>query len=1130
MSRSRIVFFAGAMLTLSLLVGIQPLSSVASAQDQTASRHVIVLLKQQAPGLPATRTFEVQRLAVFKKARFPVLSQLAFSGARNVHAYSLLDAVSATVSADELAQLRSDPAVSEVIPDQVIHLASPQATATAPAAPPTTPLPGACAPPGHVQRDPQALQAMSVASDVPHARTARSLGITGKGVTAAYIADGVDIHNPDFIRANGQHVFVDYKDFSGQGTNVPTGGGEAFLDASSIAAQGRKVYDVSHYSDLPLNRPCDIRVEGVAPGVRLVGLSIFGAEDAGFGSQFLQAIDYAVTHDHVDVLNESLGNNEYPDDRASLDLIKRADDAAVAAGTTVTVSSGDAGVTSTISTPATDPKVIDVGGSTTYQINAQTGYGGARFPGVFRWLSNNISSFSSGGFEQDGRTVDLVAPGEDNWALCSTDVAMYSDCANFAGQPSPVQQTGGTSESAPLVAGEAALVIQAYRLKHRGATPSPALVKQLIVSNTDDIGAPADQQGSGLADADRAVLAAEADGTGSAKGVAAGRRATAAILASRTQLNAIAAPGTAQDFTDRLTNESGSTQRLSLSTRQIGPYQSLRAATVNLSETASPASPQIVDWQGIRDNYEKLQFTVPPGENRLSASIAFQNISPTDLAARVRLSLVTPHGSLAAYSVPQGDGNYGNVQVTDPAPGVWSAYIYSRDTADGGTTGPVLFGAEAARYTSFGTVSPSKLTLAPGESGSVTLHSTTPSRPGDTPAAIVVRSRAGGRAPAGKTTIPVTLRSLIPSGTSSFTDTLTGGNGRAPITGQTFYYQLHVADPGGELNAGVKLADNPENPFSAWLVSPSGEAQAFASNTIPDANGNPYHVPGAGLHALNAAPGDWTLIVTFAPQVSGNALDEPFTITTNQRLLRAGRGGLPDSRTARLSSGTPYTYDVTIRNPGPAPESFFPDARLPGSTRVPLTALSGGSTTEPLTNKSNLPFYLVPTETSVLNEAATTTGPAAIQFDTVSPAGDPDVGSTVGRSVTASLTANPIAQGVWGVFPVSVGAFGAASAPAEPVATSALAYTRAFDPTVSSPTGDLWSASADPSTLDAFAPVTVNPGQTATIPITLTPAGRSGASVSGTLFVDDANFIVFDSIEQPNGNEVAAVPYRYTIR
>ena len=176
--------------------------------------------------------------------------------------------------------------------------------------------------------------------------------------------------------------------------------------------------------------------------------------------------------DHVNVLNESLGNNYYPDDQASLDLIKQANDAAVAAGTTVTDSSGDAGITSTIGTPATDPNVIAVGASTTYQLPTQLGYGGAQF-GVTGWLNDNISALSSSGFEQDGRVIDVVAPGELNWALCSTDTAKYDECTDFRGNPSPVIEFGGTSESAPLTAGVAALVDPGLRQDPRRRAARP---------------------------------------------------------------------------------------------------------------------------------------------------------------------------------------------------------------------------------------------------------------------------------------------------------------------------------------------------------------------------------------------------------------------------------------------------------------------------------------------------------------------------------------------------------------------------------------------------------------------------------------------------------------------------------
>jgi len=95
------------------------------------------------------------------------------------------------------------------------------------------------------------------------------------------------------------------------------------------------------------------------------------------------------------------------------------------------------------------------------------------------------------------------------------------------------------------------------------------------------------------------------------------------------------------------------------------------------------------------------------------------------------------------------------------------------------------------------------------------------------------------------------------------------------------------------------------------------------------------------------------------------------------------------------------------------------------------------------------------------------------------------------------------------------------------------ATTAAFDPALRAPTGDFWLESVDPTT--TVAPVVVDPGQTVTIPVDITPGAAPGTTVSGTLYLDDASLISGAVTENalfgefPQGSDVAAFTYEYTI-
>ncbi len=1091
-----------------------PLSPAqASVLSQGKPEKVIVLLKNQHPDLARRSTMSTRR-SVVRGDQAPLLDEVAQVHATHVKRYTLVNGFAATVPSADVAHLKSDPAVAAVVPDLLIKgPVSPREPAShaAPSSPAPVP-PGSC--PTHPAKpllEPEALQLTKTAFTDPNAPQAQNVA-TGRGIKVGWIADGIDIDNPDFIRANGQHVFVDYQDFSGDGVDAPTLGAEAFGDASSIAAQGRRTYDLANYANPvhPIPPGCTIRIRGMAPGASLVGLKVFSQFNSTLTSNFVQAIDYAVTTDNVDVLNESFGGNPFPDNGA--DPITLADDAAVAAGTVVVSSTGDSGTTNTIGSPASDPKVISVGATTSFRSYAQlTAYGFALSRGTF--ASNNISSISSGGITQGGRTQDLVAPGDLGWALCSPKPATYEECTDDKGDPAEIQDFGGTSQSSPLTAGAAALVIQAYADTHHGAHPSPALVKQILTSTATDLSHPSYEQGAGLLNSLAAVRAARSiqDTHGSPKPTGSG------LLVGPTQLALSGRPGSVHPVPLKVTNVGGITQQVSAAGRTLGRTVTDQRGTVFL-DTTSPATDFYLDQFGNVRKFVEKTFRVPAGTDRLDAAISAKQ--PPD--AVTRIILVDPLGTYQAYSIPQGTGNYAHVDVHSPVGGTWTAVIAA--ATDGNFRGPVHFDFTTSDYVRTGSVSPSTLTLAPGRSETFSVRVATPAKPGDMSSSVQLRTSFGQT-----TSVPVTLRSLISTVTAggnlsgtltggNFSGTLTGGNGRDfPGQMQTFMFQV----PPGRRDLGINLTlTDPNQVVTGYLINPAGQPLGFQSNVTLDNRGN--EIFSRTLQIFRRAPraGRWEFALAVQNPISGTRTSQPFSGRLRYNVVKVSSTGLPTGPATVLAAGRKHRATVRVTNTGNTTEKFFIDARNPvvqSMALAPLGPVSGIPLPLPGTTA---PFWLVPTETNELSATASATLP--VQVDLESNPGEPEViGPSVGNTSTATVRSSVVAPGIWFTLAGEIGPYTPVAPPGK-VKFNARVNARRFDPAVTSTTGDVWlvGVRAAPPPIHL---VTIRPGRTATIGVTLTPRGPKGSVVRGALFVDD--FSTFTG----SGDELTGLSYAYRI-
>jgi hypothetical protein len=822
---------------------------------------VIVVLKDQHTNLNL-RTQAAQRTAAAHADQRPIVSSLEASGGTEVTQLVAPNAVAAHVSAAEVSQLRRDSAVAEIVPDVPVQMQPPgsalsplTSAAAAPrrsAAARATSCPFNPAGPSQPLQEPEAVADVRASNGNPFATGMANSIATGKGVIIAN--DGMNqlAGNPNFTRSNGTHVIIDAPSYKADDGNA-----ESYGDASSMAAQGTVIYQYAKalpYS--PVLPGCTFYIKGDAPGASLVDLTEIDTPILAL-SKVIAGIDNVVTKVHADVISESFGLNSVPPSSFG-NLLAQANEAAVEAGVTVVESAGDSGASGTVISASDDPMVIAAGAVDNLRLVAMN-------DGYHHYVSNQMAALSSGGTAPTGKVVNLVAPGWYGGEAACAD--------NSGGCPPdyPTEAMRGTSEAAPLIAGAAADVIQAYRDTHEGVSPTPEVVQDILTSTATDLGNPADQQGDGLLNVYAAVKAAQQmPGTTDPTGPG----GSPSLVVSPWQLDVAGNGGSVSDQSVSVYNTSGSPTTVSGSYRWIGPEQQIGNVVTEPISAPSPGQP--IPPEGATAA-SPISFVVPPGLDLLDADMIWPDPTNSNI---LQVQLFNPQGALVqeSYDDPYGNHDYGSINdggvpniqhvtVSDPEPGTWTARILwsglDVDPAQGpeppGTyRGPMQFKVSGQDYLTSPASPPVRI---PGHSSvTIPLSITMPRQPGDHPESVQFSAGDGAR-----TSLPVARRTFIPASGGSFQTLITSTVGRD--VGQISTYEINL--PAGRRYLSVKFRTPDaaaDNGFTFYLVNPSGQLVATAT-TPTKVNGET--VGTADLYTLHPVPGPWQIDVVLDLTLSG---------------------------------------------------------------------------------------------------------------------------------------------------------------------------------------------------------------------------------------------------------------------
>jgi serine protease AprX len=265
-------------------------------------------------------------------------------------------------------------------------------------------------------------------------------GITGKGIGVAVIDSGINGDHPDFKNADGSSRVVNVianpgatrpGDEVGHGTHVA-----GIVAGNSLNREAGDPLRGAH--------------TGIAPEADLIAIKT--ADDAGDSTvlDVINALQFVVEHkDELNIQVVNLSVSSDTPDSYLLDPLDAAVEFAWHAGIVVVAAVGNRGdaADAVQYAPGNDPFVISVGATD----EADTA----------NPADDTLATFSSRGVTQDGLAKpDVVAPGAHMLAPLATGSAFQGLCPQcvFDGE---YLKIGGTSMASPVVAGAAALILQA---------------------------------------------------------------------------------------------------------------------------------------------------------------------------------------------------------------------------------------------------------------------------------------------------------------------------------------------------------------------------------------------------------------------------------------------------------------------------------------------------------------------------------------------------------------------------------------------------------------------------------------------------------------------------------------------